>query len=71
MSTPVQNVNLGRPCSATQDRLRHETYEDGDWDVALNRRVGYEVDEELSTKLREELGLDPREAAWQIWRFNL
>ena len=28
MSTPIQNVNLGRPCSATHDRLRHESYDD-------------------------------------------
>ena len=67
----IQAFGIGRRCPVNEDRLRHETSEDEDWDVALNRRVGYEVDEELSTKLREELGLDPREAAWQIWRFNL
>ena len=67
----TQDFGIGRRCPVSEDRIRHESNEDEDWDVALNRRVGYEVDEELSSKLREELGLDPREAAWQIWKFNL
>ena len=28
MNTPIQNVNLGRPCRVKHDRLRRESYED-------------------------------------------
>ena len=58
MSTPIQNVNLGRPCRVKHDRLRHESYEDAQT-VVYKRCLSEAQDDFNLGELDEEI----REAA--------
>ena len=65
MNTPIQNVNLGRPCSAKYDRLRREDYETAQefiYERALVQAKEEFADGELDDEIRDLVADEPLDA---------